>query len=1193
MRTLHADLTTAQHQDSSTPYIELNFRSRDGATTRSFKTTDGTNRVQLVQQAEGRYGGTIAVPGSQDISAVIQLRDADNSLVVLDWKGYRLDIAWGYNTDSGDKAVHDSTFQNGEGEPLYVIRQRSVSSEGDLYLELECASLWGILNRLWLNRTSQATIEYKKGTSNEADLIEIVHELLGGSTPGTPATPTLGTVVTQVDSGTYTSYASESRNRDLNDVLLVPEDGSGVGDATYFGLDGKFNRISINLSTGGTGSWGIEWEFWNGSSWTSLSPQPLNNRTFNTPSPNGHLVLIDCGDSHLSSWTAINLNTTGFGGAGPDSAFPNSTLFYIRARVSSQSSFSVRPAASFVTMAMDFASEMNDDTAAEIGFKPNYESVLGERLADTLKGVQTRVRLRTVLKRDGFHTRLIDKNQVGQDYSYSLSGDHTFFSAVLEDGPIIPNEVVVISVDPGVAGGVEGSASDAGSIASIGNITWVVKEESVTTEGEADSVAQAVIDSLIWDTVAGDIEVPMNIGQEIWDKVEVIDSRSGETFTGFVSGLERIYEPGTYKLRIQMGGLDRIVQPRWLVQAQRHIAPAQEVERRRIAIQTAKAAPLLPIPDIDESDVRRRSIQTARSSPLGDRVGTDSGPEIRLDNPTNFRDHINFRGGNAMAFPLELLTSPDETRWANPISYNPDREIELSRIHSRPDNNILTEKIRLFLFSVHQATLSAGAGAGPIYTVEQTDDHHIFKFTGTGGSLRPFGTSFHPPLGQVAEYWGTVFTNQIAFIDKTTDPLANGEIQLNSADVKVFSGGAVRNLSNISGSAGAPNNEAYVTIGNNGPLIAERALTGTGNQVIITDNGPNSTVVLSLPQDIDLGAIPAFVGLILTTGPLAWTDVSAVVAANTEIREIASPAGSLNYNVPSVGTHRFTVNAVDVFVITTNIQAFFDLDMINNSILDFATLRENGTEAAAGVIRLANDSIINWRNAANTDDVGIRINASNQLITDVGLDMNGQLIENIFDLQDNSANPAAAGFIRIGNDIAANWRNAANSADLGIKLNTSDEFEISGFVHHPMILVHKTADETINNVGTLQDDNHLLFTVVANETWFVEITIFYVSATDADIFYNITVPSGATVRFGHNALANTISSVTGDMTAFSSTTSNPGAGGTGGSDVTATYYAFVEIGATPGTIQFVWAQTTAQMSNTTVRKGSYLKAFRL
>lgn len=55
----------------------------------------------------------------------------------------------------------------------------------------------------------------------------------------------------------------------------------------------------------------------------------------------------------------------------------------------------------------------------------------------------------------------------------------------------------------------------------------------------------------------------------------------------------------------------------------------------------------------------------------------------------------------------------------------------------------------------------------------------------------------------------------------------------------------------------------YVTLAVDATLSTERVLTGTANQVIITDNGAGSTVVLSTPQDIHAGASPTFAGLTL------------------------------------------------------------------------------------------------------------------------------------------------------------------------------------------------------------------------------------------------------------------------------------------------------------------------------------------
>lgn len=48
----------------------------------------------------------------------------------------------------------------------------------------------------------------------------------------------------------------------------------------------------------------------------------------------------------------------------------------------------------------------------------------------------------------------------------------------------------------------------------------------------------------------------------------------------------------------------------------------------------------------------------------------------------------------------------------------------------------------------------------------------------------------------------------------------------------------------LTGGSGAPSGSAYVTIGADGTLSAERALTA-GAGITITDNGPNNTVVIA------------------------------------------------------------------------------------------------------------------------------------------------------------------------------------------------------------------------------------------------------------------------------------------------------------------------------------------------------------
>ena len=85
-----------------------------------------------------------------------------------------------------------------------------------------------------------------------------------------------------------------------------------------------------------------------------------------------------------------------------------------------------------------------------------------------------------------------------------------------------------------------------------------------------------------------------------------------------------------------------------------------------------------------------------------------------------------------------------------------------------------------------------------------------------------------------------------------------------------FSNGSVTNngdgsFSISNSSPAAPVDAKYVTLDVNATLTEERVLTGTTNQIIVTDNGAGSTVVLSTPQDIATTSSPTFNGLTLTT----------------------------------------------------------------------------------------------------------------------------------------------------------------------------------------------------------------------------------------------------------------------------------------------------------------------------------------
>lgn len=63
------------------------------------------------------------------------------------------------------------------------------------------------------------------------------------------------------------------------------------------------------------------------------------------------------------------------------------------------------------------------------------------------------------------------------------------------------------------------------------------------------------------------------------------------------------------------------------------------------------------------------------------------------------------------------------------------------------------------------------------------------------------------------------------------------------------------------GGGGAPTDATYVCLSTNATLTNERVLTGTANQITVTDGGAGSSVTLSAPQNLHTEASPTFTGL--------------------------------------------------------------------------------------------------------------------------------------------------------------------------------------------------------------------------------------------------------------------------------------------------------------------------------------------
>ena len=71
------------------------------------------------------------------------------------------------------------------------------------------------------------------------------------------------------------------------------------------------------------------------------------------------------------------------------------------------------------------------------------------------------------------------------------------------------------------------------------------------------------------------------------------------------------------------------------------------------------------------------------------------------------------------------------------------------------------------------------------------------------------------------------------------------------------------------------------------------------------------------------------------------------------------------------------------------------------------------------------------------------------------------------------------------------------------------------YLYDRLIIVRKTANEIVNNSATLQNDDHLLLAIAANEIWFIDVRLLLNAASvNADWKFGWSVPTNCTLYWG-------------------------------------------------------------------------------
>lgn len=158
------------------------------------------------------------------------------------------------------------------------------------------------------------------------------------------------------------------------------------------------------------------------------------------------------------------------------------------------------------------------------------------------------------IENDGaIHIRVPTTSGTTYDETYSLAeGYHTFFNKRFRRRIVSPNYITFMSY-PSSGDGFTGSASDASAA-----LTDMLEREThyarVTGSDQCEDLATAYLSKLQMAAEKGAAVVPfMNFAQEVYDYVNVVDARAGDSRAGNLGYVTRYYKPGQASMSFGFG----------------------------------------------------------------------------------------------------------------------------------------------------------------------------------------------------------------------------------------------------------------------------------------------------------------------------------------------------------------------------------------------------------------------------------------------------------------------------------------------------------------------------------------------------------------------------------------------------------------------------------------------------------------
>lgn len=177
-----------------------------------------------------------------------------------------------------------------------------------------------------------------------------------------------------------------------------------------------------------------------------------------------------------------------------------------------------------------------------------------------------------------------------------------------------------------------------------------------------------------------------------------------------------------------------------------------------------------------------------------------------------------------------------------------------------------------------------------------------------------------------------------------------------------------------------------------------------------------------------------------------------------------------------------------------------------------------------------------------------------------------------------------------GGVLGGTYPNPSFAADMATQAEL-DVVSLTVAAQTPLF-ARKTADETVNNSDTLQDDDHLVLALVANKTYVVRGLLFADSGTTPDIKIAFTKPASSTYYWTTSQPVSSVATLPATQSGGVRRTTDSQVLGTvgAGTAVAVQLAGIIRTAGTAGNLTLQWAQNTVDASDTKMLADSWIVA---